>query len=116
MGNSSLTFTGGIFTGDKLLVSSELIYVYANPAAQTSQPLPPALRALFEGYEAGNTMARVEVGDWQTPGQEAGRIRKQVFVHEGCWWLARHARRAQGRLAAWPPTVCCVAVGWVGKC
>ena len=82
LGNSSLTFTGGIFAGDKLLVSSEVIYVYANPAAQTSQPLPPALRALFEGYEAGNIMTRVEVGDWQTLGQDAGRIRKQVFVHE----------------------------------
>jgi YbgC/YbaW family acyl-CoA thioester hydrolase len=82
LGNSSLTFTGGIFAGDKLLVSGELIYVYANPATQTSQPLPPALRALFERYEAGDAMTRTEVGDWQKLGQDAGRIRKQVFVHE----------------------------------
>ena len=44
LGNSSLTFTGGIFSGSKLLVSGELIYVYANPVTQTSQPIPAALR------------------------------------------------------------------------
>jgi YbgC/YbaW family acyl-CoA thioester hydrolase len=81
-GNSSLTFTGGIFAGDKLLVSGELVYVYANPATQTSQPLPPALRELFTGFEAGQAMTRIQVGDWQTLGKDAGRLRKEVFVQE----------------------------------
>jgi YbgC/YbaW family acyl-CoA thioester hydrolase len=82
LGNSSLTFTGGIFAGDKLLVSGELVYVYANPATQTSQPVPSALRALLERYEAGDVMTRIEVGDWQKLGPHAGSIRKQVFVQE----------------------------------
>ncbi len=82
IGNSSLTFTGGIFAGDKLLVSGDLVYVFANPATQTSQPVPPALRALFERYEAGDAMTRIEVGDWQQLGPHASRIRKQVFVQE----------------------------------
>ncbi len=47
LGNSSITFTGAIFHGDKLLVGCELIYVYADPATQTSRPVPQALRDLF---------------------------------------------------------------------
>ncbi len=82
IGNSSLTFTGGIFAGDKLLVSGELVYVYANPATQSSQPLPAVLRELFTRFEAGEQMTRTEVGDWQTLGQDAGRLRKEVFVQE----------------------------------
>jgi YbgC/YbaW family acyl-CoA thioester hydrolase len=82
LGNSSLTFTGGIFAGDKLLVTCELIYVYANPATQTSQPLPQALRDLFTAFEAGEAMTRTEVGEWQRLGSDAGRVRKEVFVQE----------------------------------
>ena len=35
---SSFTFTGAIFRGDERLVSCELIYVFADPATQTSKP------------------------------------------------------------------------------
>ncbi len=82
LGNSSLTFTGGIFHGDSLLVGCELIYVYADPATQTSRPVPQALRDMFSSFEAGEAMTRVEQGDWNTLGQDAGRVRKEVFVHE----------------------------------
>ena len=82
LGNSSLTFSGGIFAGDKLLVTGELVYVYANPATQTSQPMPQALRDVLTAYEAGEAMTRTEVGDWQRLGTDAGRLRKDVFVHE----------------------------------
>ena len=82
LGNSSITFTGGIFQGDKLLVSCELIYVYADPATQTARPVPQVLRDIFTGFEAGEAMTRLEQGDWQTLGQDASRVRKEVFVHE----------------------------------
>lgn len=82
VGNSSIIFTGGIFAGDKLLVTCELVYVYANPSTQTSQPVPGALREIFTAYEAGEAMTRLEVGDWQALGTDAGRVRKEVFVHE----------------------------------
>jgi YbgC/YbaW family acyl-CoA thioester hydrolase len=82
LGNSSITFTGGIFQGDKLLISCELIYVYANPGTQTSQAIPPALRDLFTRFEAGEPMTRVEIGNWQTLGQDAGSVRNEVFVQE----------------------------------
>ena len=82
LGNSSLTFTGGIFSGSKLLVSGELIYVYANPVTQTSQPIPAALRSMFENYEAGHNMTRLEVGNWQALGADASQVRTEVFVNE----------------------------------
>jgi YbgC/YbaW family acyl-CoA thioester hydrolase len=82
VGNSSIVFTGGIFAGDKLLVTCELIYVYADPRTQTSCPVPQVLRELFPAFEAGEAMTRVEVGNWQALGADAGRVRKEVFVQE----------------------------------
>ncbi|MBT9443382.1 MAG: GNAT family N-acetyltransferase, partial [Acidovorax sp.] len=64
------------------LISAELVYVFADPATQTSRPVPPALRAIFEGFEAGADMAEVRTGDWNTLGRDAGRVRTEVFVHE----------------------------------
>ncbi|MCM2346301.1 YbgC/FadM family acyl-CoA thioesterase [Acidovorax soli] len=82
VGNSSSLFEAGIFSGDRLLVSGELVYVFADPATQTSRPVPPALRASFEDFEAGADMAEVRTGDWNTLGRDAGRVRTAVFVHE----------------------------------
>ncbi len=82
VGNSSITFTGGIFAGDKLLVTCELVYVYADPVSQTSRPVPQVLRELFAAFEAGEAMTRLVVGDWQALGSDAGRVRKEVFVQE----------------------------------
>ncbi len=82
VGNSSILFNAGIFAGDRLLVSGELVYVFADPATQTSRPVPPALRAIFDSYEAGAEMAEAVTGDWNTLGRDAGRLRTAVFVQE----------------------------------
>ena len=82
VGNSSMLFQAGIFAGDRLLVTGELVYVFADPATQTSRPVPPALRAIFEGYEAGAEMTEVATGDWNALGRDAGRLRTAVFVQE----------------------------------
>jgi YbgC/YbaW family acyl-CoA thioester hydrolase len=82
VGNSSILFTGGIFQGDKLLITCELVYVYADPATQTSRPVPQALRGLFTRFEAGEPMTRLALGDWQTLGQHASQVRTEVFVQE----------------------------------
>jgi len=82
VGNSSMLFQAGVFTGDRLLVSGELVYVFADPATQTSKPVPPALRAILEGYEAGAEMTEVATGDWNALGRDAGRLRTAVFVQE----------------------------------
>lgn len=82
IGNSSLVFTGAIFRADTLLISGELIYVFADPATQTSRPLPQALRDIFTAFEAGEPMADVRLGSWADLGADASRVRTQVFVEE----------------------------------
>ena len=82
IGNSSLTFSGAIFRDGALLVSCELIYVFADPIAQTSKPVPQALRDLFEKFEAGGDMIRVETGDWAALGADASALRTGVFSNE----------------------------------
>ena len=82
VGTSSITFKGSIFCNGKLLVTGELVYVYADPATQKSMPVPQALRDLFLNFEAGKPMTRREAGNWETVGQAALALRHQVFVEE----------------------------------
>ncbi len=82
VGNSSVVFHGAIFRSDQLLVTCELIYVYANPATQTSQPVPAAFRELLTAFEAGEPMTTLKTGDVQTLGKDAFAIREEVFVNE----------------------------------
>jgi YbgC/YbaW family acyl-CoA thioester hydrolase len=82
IGNSSMTFGGAIFRGDELLITCELIYVFADPATQTSRPVPPALREVLTGFEAGEPVAQVRTGSWEQLGGDAAAIRTAVFVEE----------------------------------
>ena len=82
VGNSSMVFTGAIFRGDELLIDCELVYVFADPATQTSKPVPPAFRAILTGYEAGEPMVELRSGGWADLGPVAQRIRTEVFVQE----------------------------------
>ncbi len=82
IGNSSMAFTGAIFRGDELLITCELIYVFADPASQTSRPVPPLLREILSGYEAGEGMVQVKTGSWADLGNDAKKIRTEVFVEE----------------------------------
>src|SRR5437899_11089406 len=40
IGNSSMLFSAGVFRHDELLVSGELVYVFADPHSQTSKAVP----------------------------------------------------------------------------
>src|SRR3954468_854115 len=82
IGNSSMQFLGAIFRGEELLITCELVYVFADPATQTSRPVPPPLREILAGYEAGEPMLQVKTGSWAELGADASRIRTEVFVHE----------------------------------
>jgi len=82
VGNSSMSFLAGAFRQDALLVSGELIYVFADPAAKVPLPVPRELRALFESFEAGESMVDVRVGSWQELEAAARPIRAEVFVGE----------------------------------
>ena len=82
VGNSSVVFHGAIFRSDQLLVTCELIYVYASPATQTSQPVPAAFRELLTAFEAGEPMTAIKTGDVHALGADAFVIREDVFVNE----------------------------------
>lgn len=82
IGTSSVLFEGAIFRGDTVLITSELLYVYANPATQTSQPVPDALRAVFDDFEAGKPVTHLQVGSWDSIRERASALRTDVFVQE----------------------------------
>ena len=82
IGTSSLLFTGAIFRGEEHLISGELIYVFADPATQTSKPVPAALRDIMLGYEVFEPMVHVELGSWQSLGADARQVRTAVFLEE----------------------------------
>jgi len=82
IGNSSIVFEAALFRGDALVVTAELVYVYADPATQLSQPVPPTLRAIFEAFEGGQPLTTLSVGDWTALGKQASALRQDVFVQE----------------------------------
>jgi len=82
IGNSSMVFSGAIFRDEELLITCELVYVFADPASQTSRPVPPALRRLIECFEAGEPIVEVRLGDWAELGLAAATLRTAVFVEE----------------------------------
>lgn len=82
IGKSSIVFQGAIFRDHTLLVEGELVYVFANPATQTSQPVPAALRAVLDDYEAGQPMVRMRVGGWEELAADASVLRSTVLVQE----------------------------------
>ncbi|WP_137896644.1 YbgC/FadM family acyl-CoA thioesterase [Ramlibacter sp. 2FC] len=82
IGNSSMQFVGAIFRGDQLLITGELVYVFADPATQTSRPVPALLRETLEGYEAGQPVLALRSGDWATLGADAAQVRHEVFIRE----------------------------------
>jgi len=82
VGTSSITFGGAVFRQDQALVEGELVYVFADPQAQVSRPVPDALRAALTAFEAGEAMVDVHVGQWGSLGLHARTIRSEVFIDE----------------------------------
>lgn len=80
-GTTSLQFEAGIFRGQQLLNTVELVYVFAD-ATQTPQPVPQALRDMLNAFEAGQDMVSLRTGSWNDLGRLAERLRMQVFVQE----------------------------------
>jgi YbgC/YbaW family acyl-CoA thioester hydrolase len=89
VGTSSMLFRCGVFRGPALLVSAEMVYVFANPHTQTSQPVPPVLRDTLMAHEAGEPMVAVACGPWAEQRSHAQALRQAVFVDEqglpGAW-------------------------------
>ena len=82
IGNSSMNFAAAVFRGEELLVSGELVYVFADPQTQASRPVPQELRDVLQSFEAGKPMVEVRVGGWDELSRDAQAIRRAVFVEE----------------------------------
>ena len=82
IGNSSMVFEGEIRCGDALLISAELVYVFADPQTQTSKSVPQALRDALNAFEAGEPMVQVEVGNWTKLQAPSTQLRNDVFLQE----------------------------------
>jgi YbgC/YbaW family acyl-CoA thioester hydrolase len=82
IGKSSMSIVCALFRGEKVLVHGELLYVFADPATQTSKAVPQELRDWFTAFEAGEPMVRVKVGHWGSLGGAARTIRRAVFTDE----------------------------------
>src|SRR5207253_4754196 len=65
-----------------LLITCELVYVFADPATQRSKPVPESLRDLLAAFEAGEDVIDVRVGSWAELREPARRIRTEVFIDE----------------------------------
>lgn len=82
LGNSSLTFDCAMFLGNTCINRVRLVYVYADPATQKSQPVPQGLRESLQAFEAGEPMFDVKVGHWGSFKQHGIALRRAVFIEE----------------------------------
>ena len=82
VGNSSMLFEAAIFCGDTLIVTAELVYVYTSATSPVPQPVPAALRAVFDAFEAGQAMMQLQVGNWESLQMQTSSLRQAVFVQE----------------------------------
>jgi YbgC/YbaW family acyl-CoA thioester hydrolase len=82
IGNTSLRLRCAVSRGEKLLVTGELVYVFADPATQSSRPVPPELRKMLRDFETGAEMLDIQVGHWDELGVSAQDVRAEVFVRE----------------------------------
>ena len=85
IGNSSMVLQAALFRGQQRLVHGELVYVFADPATQSSRPVPQALREVLLAYEAGEAMVTLHRGSWSELGNEAAALRREVFA-DGLQW------------------------------
>jgi len=82
VGNTSMQFAAGVFRQGELLVSGELVYVFADPATQRPVPVPAALREVLRGFEDGAAMVDLRTGGWADLQAPAMALRTEVFIDE----------------------------------
>ncbi len=81
-GNSSILFIVGIFRSQQLLVSGEIIYVFADPKTQSSKPVPLELKKVFVDFEKGLPMVNIHVTTWDKAETVITELLDTVFVKE----------------------------------
>lgn len=82
IGTSSITFVGGLFRQQQLLVTFEVVYVFANPVTQTPRAVPTVLRELLLGYEDGDSVTRQLKGSVDELGADFAFLRSIVLSEQ----------------------------------
>ena len=82
MGRSSMTLQACAFKGHRRLVHGEIVYVFADPATQSSRPIPAVLRDWMQAFERGEPMVEVKAGSWSELQDQAAPVRHTVFTAE----------------------------------
>jgi len=82
VGESSIGFRCAAFRGDQALASDTLRYGWAEPGGGAPRPVPPAVHALLEDFEAGRPVVELVTGGWSELGADAAPVRTAVFIEE----------------------------------
>jgi YbgC/YbaW family acyl-CoA thioester hydrolase len=82
LGNSSMEISGGIFLGQKKLVSAQLIYVFADALTKRAKTLADPLRKVLEDFESHRPVTQMAMGNWAELKSDALPLRLEVFVKE----------------------------------
>ena len=79
---SVIRFCCAAFRGEQVLASGELRYGWAESGSGVPRPVPPAVRALLQDFEAGQPVVELVTGSWQDLGADAAPVRTAVFIDE----------------------------------
>jgi YbgC/YbaW family acyl-CoA thioester hydrolase len=82
LGRSSLTLQCALFRRESLLVHGELVYVFANPATATSQPIADSLRHTMISFEAGKPMVSADTAAWPSVSARVQGLRASLEAQE----------------------------------
>ncbi len=80
--DAAIRFRCVAFRGDQALASGELRYGWAEPGGGAPRPVPPAVRALLQDFEAGRPVVELVTGGWSELGADAAPVRTAVFILE----------------------------------
>ncbi len=113
IGKSSLVFSAAVFRGEQRLVHGELVYVFADPATQTSRPVPAGLArgaGRLRGRRSPWSSCAAATGS--ALGADArrhppGRVRRGAGHRRPTWSATMPTRR---RCTRWPATASGVPV------
>jgi YbgC/YbaW family acyl-CoA thioester hydrolase len=82
IGTSSIKMGWAVWSGHRLLVTGEAVYVFTSLKTGRSQPVPDALRQHLDAQAAGQPVTELLLGSWTELGHAAATVRTAVFIEE----------------------------------
>ncbi|HIV72195.1 MAG TPA: GNAT family N-acetyltransferase [Candidatus Aquabacterium excrementipullorum] len=82
IGNSSMKIGWAVWSDHRLLVTGEAIYVHTSLATRRPEPVPTSVRDQIQAQAEGRPVTQLRLGRWSEVGEQAGAVRKIVFIGE----------------------------------